>query len=251
MEVDASASAGEPQFHIQQRLSDTNINTLLTDVLDTSRFEGRGQVDLDIAAQGNSLADLRRTATGSAHLQLKQGAIRGIDIEALLRNTSKQLALLSTDVAQPADQDAKTRFTELQASLKLKDGVARNDDLAVATGVVKLTGSGDIDLGIGVIDYQMKASTNSRVPELASLAGLTLPITLSGGLSSPEYHVDYATLKDQLLARQQVADAKASIERAASAKAAADAARKKTAAGTKPAAAPVTPAASAAAKKTH
>ncbi|GAB7129263.1 hypothetical protein JCM19000A_37710 [Silvimonas sp. JCM 19000] len=227
MEVDASAP--EPQIRIQQRLSDTNINTLLTDVLDTSRFEGRGQVDLDIAAQGSSLADLRRTATGNAHLQLKQGAIRGIDVEALLRNTSKQLALLGTEVTQPADQDAKTRFTQLQASLELKDGVARNDDLAVATGVVKLTGAGDIDLGIGVIDYQMKAVTNSHVPELAGLAGLSLPISLSGGLASPEYHVDYSALKNQWLARQKAAEEKAAAEHAAQlkAQAAADAARRK------------------------
>ena len=203
MQIDTTGDI--PVFHARQRLTDTNINTLLVDVLDTSRFEGRGQVDLDISAKGTSLEDLRRTTNGSAHLQLKDGAIRGIDVEALLRNTSKQLALLGSEVTQPSDIDARTRFTQLQASLQIKDGVARNSDLAVGTGVVKLTGGGAIDLGQGYIDYQMQASTSSRLPELASLAGLTLPITLSGPLASPDYHVDYASVKEQFIARQKAA----------------------------------------------
>ncbi|GGP28019.1 AsmA family protein [Silvimonas amylolytica] len=218
MQIDTTGDI--PLFHARQRLSDTNINTLLVDVLDTSRFEGRGQVDLDISAKGTSLEDLRRTTNGSAHLQLKEGAIRGIDVEALLRNTSKQLALLGTEVTQPSDSDARTRFTQLQASLQIKDGVARNNDLAVGTGVVKLTGSGAINLGQGYIDYQMQASTSSRLPELASLAGLTLPITLSGPLASPDYHVDYASVKEQFIARQKAAAEKAAAARAAAAKAA-------------------------------
>ncbi|WP_283148284.1 AsmA family protein [Silvimonas soli] len=218
MEIDTSGD--QPAFHARQRLTDTNINTLLVDVLDTSRFEGRGQVDLDISGRGTSLEDLRRTTNGSAHLQLKEGAIRGIDVEALLRNTSKQLALLGGDITQPADLDARTRFTQLQASLQIKDGVARNSDLAVATGVIKLTGNGAIDLGQGYIDYQMQATANSRVPELASLAGLTLPITLSGPLASPDYHVDYGDVKEQFIKRQKAAAEKAEKARAAAAKAA-------------------------------
>lgn len=109
--------------------------------------------------------------------------------------------------AQPANLEAKTRFSELKASLVLRHGVASNSDLAVTAGVLKLAGNGQFDLGVGSIDYTIKASANPKVPELADIAGLILPINFSGQFSAPEYKVDYAGLREQIMARQQAAAA--------------------------------------------
>lgn len=208
-EVDADRHA--PMFRLQQRLSDMNINTLLADVLATSRFEGRSFLDLDVAAVGKNVSDLRRTAGGNVRVQLSKGAIRGIDIEAVLRAATNQIKQLGGQaIAQPANLDARTHFSELKASMALKHGVASNSDLAMTAGVLKLAGGGMVDLGAGTLDYTVKASANPKVPELADLVGLILPIQFSGSLASPEYKVDYAALKEQLLARQ-----KADAEKAA------------------------------------
>ncbi|MDR3410081.1 MAG: AsmA family protein [Formivibrio sp.] len=206
-EVDASRHV--PVFHLQQKLSDMNINPLLADVLATSRFEGRGFLDLDVAAVGKKLSDLRRTAGGNVRVQLRKGAIRGIDVEAVLRAAANQLKQMGGQAtAQPANLNARTHFSELNASLSLKHGVASNSDLNMSAGVLKLVGSGVVDLGSGTLDYLVKASANPKVPELSDLVGLTLPIQFSGLLASPEYKVDYASLKEQLLARKKAAEAK-------------------------------------------
>lgn len=206
-EVDAGRHA--PAFRLQQRLSDMNINPLLADVLATSRFEGRGFLDLDVAAVGKKLSDLRRTAGGNVRVQLSKGAIRGIDVEAVLRAATNQIKQLGgQEIAQPANLDARTHFSELNASMALKHGVASNNDLAMTAGVLKLVGGGMVDLGAGSLDYTVKASANPKVPELADLVGLTLPIQFMGSLASPEYKVDYAALKEQLLARKKADEAK-------------------------------------------
>lgn len=206
-EVDATRNV--PVLRLQQRLSNMNINPLLVDVLTTSRFEGRGFLDMDVAAVGKKISDLRRTAGGNVRLQLSKGAVRGIDVEAVLRATANQIkAINGQSATQSANLNAQTQFSELKASLVLKHGVASNNDLAMTAGVLRLTGGGAIDFGSGALDYTVHASANPKVPELADLVGLTLPIQFMGALASPEYKVDYASLKAQLLARQK-ADAEA------------------------------------------
>lgn len=205
-EVDASRRA--PAWRLQQRLSNMNINALLTDIMQTSRFEGRGHLDLDVAAVGRKISDLRKTAGGGVRLVLNKGAIRGIDVESVLRAANRQLKLLNGENAsvQPANLEARTSFTELRASLVLRHGVASNNDLAVTAGVLKLAGNGTVDLDAASLDYVVKASANPKVPELADLAGLVLPIHFTGALSAPDYKVDYANLREQISARKKAQD---------------------------------------------
>ncbi|WP_148714591.1 AsmA family protein [Chitinolyticbacter meiyuanensis] len=191
-----------PQFHVKQRLSGVDINPLMRDLLAIERFEGNGELALDVTASGNRISDIRGSASGQVQLALNRGAIRGIDLEAVLRATNQQLKRMSGEPVRLADLQASTHFSTLKASLAIKDGLARNDDLAVTTGLLRLSGQGEFDLGTGRIDYTMKAGTNPRVPELQQLAGLIVPVTLTGSLAAPEYRVDYGNLRQQLLQRQ-------------------------------------------------
>ncbi|WP_164521465.1 AsmA family protein [Iodobacter ciconiae] len=234
LKVDASKKT--PSFRIQQKLANMNINALLTDVIDNSRFEGRGHLDLDVAAVGNQLSHLRRTAGGNVRLLLNQGAVRGIDLEALLRTASRQISLMNGETSPSLNLDAKTSFSELRSTLTLKHGVASNSDLAVTAGILRLTGGGTLDLNSNAIDYNMNASANPKVPALKGLSGLSLPIKLTGALSAPEYHIDYASLKEQILLKQKTAsEAQAPVSKAPAQKAAQPrkAAGLKAAAGTK------------------
>nr|WP_200916789.1 AsmA family protein [Jeongeupia sp. HS-3] len=246
LEIDTSQKI--PRWHARQRLSNMNINMLLIDLLDTSRFEGRGHLDLDVSAVGKTLTDLRRTAGGNVRVQLSKGSVRGIDIEAVLRTASRQIKAMNGEVAQLPNLDARTRFSELNATMLLKHGVATNSDMLVRAGILRLAGGGTIDLGTGMVDYQLKASPNPDVPELKGLNGLTLPIKLEGPIDGPTYHVDYTSLKNQLIERQQ-AEETAKLK-AREAEAARKAAATKAAAAKAAAAKPkATPASKAAPKK--
>ncbi len=208
--VEINASKEVPYFRIEQTLTDMNINTLLTDILETSRFDGRTDLTLDIAATGNKVSDLRNTATGKIKASLKQGAIRGIDISGLLSAASQQIKLMNGEANKLDHSNSKTNFSELNATLLLKNGIAVNKDLSVSADVIKLKGGGTLNLSAGTIDYAMLASANPKVPELAGLLGLTLPITFRGPIGNPVLKADTANLKEQIIARQQ-AEAEAKI----------------------------------------
>jgi AsmA protein len=217
LEVDTNKK--NASFRVRQKLANMNINALLADLFDTSRFEGRGHVDLDISAVGNQLNDLRHTAGGNVRLLLNQGAVRGIDLEALLRTASHQISLMNGETSQPLNLDAKTSFSELRSTLILRHGIASNNDLAVSAGILKLNGGGTFNLNTNAVDYHVNAGANPKVPELKGLSGLSLPIKLSGSLNAPEYHIDYANLKEQILLKQKNAAEAQAAEAAAKSKA--------------------------------
>lgn len=201
-EIDTNLSDGRraPAFRLQQRLSNMNITPLFADLFKTERFSGRGHLDLDLAAVGNKLTDLRRTAGGNIKAQLNAGSIQGIDIEALVRAAASQLQ--QTDSKPKPILNSHTAFSALRANLVVRHGIITNNDLNIATRDLQLSGAGFMDLPAGNMDYTIKAKTRSQAPELKKLAGLTLPIQLVGPLNAPEYKVDYADLKEQIIARQ-------------------------------------------------
>ena len=87
----------------------------------------------------------------------------------------------------------------MSASFKIANGVAHNDDLKAASPFLRLGGAGNLDIGNNTIDYLAKAtlaatSKGQGGRDVANVAGVTIPVKLSGALDNPQWHVDYSAL---------------------------------------------------------
>jgi AsmA protein len=103
------------------------------------------------------------------------------------------------DVGVASDATQKTDFSELSASFRIADGVARNDDLSAKSPLLRLAGAGDIDIGNERLDYLLKASVVATSKgqgggELDSLKGLTIPVRLTGPFEKPDWKIELAGL---------------------------------------------------------
>src|SRR3989442_1755763 len=174
----AMARTAQPSYHFD---------------LDKDRLEGKGNVALDVAAAGATAGALKRSLSGAANVRLRDGAIKGIDIAGLLR---KARAAAGRQSGQAADSKERTDFSELSASFSIKNGVAHNQDLHVKSPLLRIGGSGDIDIGRSTISYVAKASI---------VAGLTVPVKLAGPLDAMKYEVDYRAVAGDL-AQSKVGD---------------------------------------------
>jgi AsmA protein len=81
------------------------------------------------------------------------------------------------------------------ASFVIRNGVAHNDDLSAKSPLMRLAGSGDVDIGAGSIDYLIKASvvatsSGQGGKDLAELRGVTVPVKVSGPLDAPRFRAD-------------------------------------------------------------
>lgn len=182
---------------LKETLSNVSVGPLLRDVAQQDRLDGRGNVALDVAAAGNSVDAMKKSLGGTANVNLRDGAIKGIDIADILRKTKSALGGQSAQGSASANE--KTDFGELSASFAIKNGVAHNEDLDVKAPLFRLTGRGDIDIGNSKLDYVTKAAVVASAKgqggaEFGQLAGLSVPVRLSGPFDDLKYQVDYGAV---------------------------------------------------------
>jgi AsmA protein len=182
---------------VKESLTGVSIGPLLRDFAQKDVLEGKGNVALDVNAAGKTVDALKRSLAGSARVQLKDGAIKGINIAEVLRKAKS--ALSSQQARAQASEAQKTDFSEMSASFVIRNGVAHNDDLDVKAPLFRISGKGDIDIAGSKIDYVTKAAVVASAKgqggkDLEQLAGLTVPVHLTGPLDAMKYDVDYSAV---------------------------------------------------------
>jgi len=154
------------------------------------------QLRLDLAAQGGTPAAMKKSLSGTASLRLKDGAMQGINLAQSLRNWKSFLPGQGT--AQ-TDAPNKTDFSDLSARFKIAHGVVHNDDLTASAPFLRLSGSGDIDLGAERINYLLKARLVATTEGQGSkqddpTSGLTVPVRLIGTFAAPDWKIEFPNL---------------------------------------------------------
>ena len=185
---------------MKQNLAGVSINPLMKDLADKDLLEGRGTVVLDITSRGDSVAAIKKALAGTASVNLRDGAIKGINLAQSLRDLKGKLgAKQGADATQQAKAGDKTDFSELTGSLKIANGVAHNDDLAMKSPFLRLSGAGDIDIGAGQMNYVAKASVvgtsaGQGGKETDQLKGLTVPVRVTGPFESLAYKIEFGSM---------------------------------------------------------
>jgi AsmA protein len=191
------AAAGN-RIALKETLQGVAIGPLVKDLMERDALEGRGNVVVDITAAGPTVNALKKALAGTARVELKDGAVKGINLTEVLRKTraafgSKSAQQAATDTAQ------RTDFSAMNASFAIKNGVAHNDDLDVRAPLVRVGGAGDIDIGNSQLNYVAKASVVATSKgqggaDLDHLSGLTIPVKLTGSFDAPKYEIDYRSI---------------------------------------------------------
>jgi AsmA protein len=190
-----SADANGNRIQLKETAQNVALGALLRDVAQKDVLEGRGNVTADLQTAGPTVAAMKKALAGNARVQMKEGAIKGINLAESARNAK---AALGGKQAK-ADPSQKTDFSEAGATFNIKNGVARNDDLKVQSPFLRIGGAGNFDIGNNTIDYLAKttlaATTKGQGGRDAShVTGVTVPVKLYGALDNPGWSVDYSAL---------------------------------------------------------
>ena len=192
-------AAATPQIAVRQSLTGISIGPLLKDAVDKDMLEGSGNVTLDISGQGTTVAAIKKALNGSAALNLANGALKGINIGAAIRNASAKLGSLRGETTQASNATEKTDFSELKASFKINNGVAHNSDLSMKSPLLRMGGEGDVNIGTESMDYLAKATLVATAAgqggkEVSELKGVTVPVRISGPFTSLSYKLDFDSM---------------------------------------------------------
>jgi len=198
LKVDARST---PSIAFKQNMKNVSIGPLLVDSINNDMLSGKGTVNVDVTASGNTVGALKKALSGSSSLSLTDGALKGVDIAGSVRELKNKVNILKTKDAN-ADKSKKTDFSELTASFTIKNGVAHNEDLAMKAPILRLAkgdSRGDIDIGNESINYLakptiVKSLKGQEGADLDSLAGFAIPLKITGTFSSPKYGMDFAAI---------------------------------------------------------
>jgi AsmA protein len=198
----------QAQLSLNEHLHGTDIGALVKAAFDSGRISGRADADVAVTGTGNADDAIKRSLSGKINVDVKQGALIGIDIVFELQRVN---ALLKRQV--PAQRTGsgppRTVFNALQTNGTLDKGVLHIDDLRMETdraggGFLKVHGRGTLDTATEAINYQLVAAVN-RLPAgnapagaggsgLDALSAVEVPLTITGTMSSPTVRPDIGAL---------------------------------------------------------
>ena len=182
-----------PRLTMDEHMSGIDIAKFMKEYADSERLSGKGNLDVKLAASGRSGDALLKTLTGTISTNLADGAVEGMDIWYAIAQAQ---SLLQKRQLASVTNTKRTAFETFKASADVVNGVATTKDLAIASQLLRITGSGSTNLVTQTLDYSVKASVLKTPPGAdegtALLARATVPVNITGTLADPKIRPDLA-----------------------------------------------------------
>ena len=193
-------SADVPVMTLTNQAQSLNVGVLLETLEVTDKVDGIGNLDVDLVGQGIDIDAMIASLNGDMQFRLKDGALRGFDLQAALLKLQDNLAKYKgREMTETQKPEAETRFTELTGSFDIRQGIFINDDLSMKAPAFRVDGTGQINLPNTAIDYKLNINVVDTVEgqggeSLDNLKGKNIPLRIRGPLESPKYSLDVSRL---------------------------------------------------------
>ena len=179
---------------------DVAVEPLLHALTGERRLAGKGSLRAKLDSKGMTMPALLAALNGTAQLQIRDGAIRGIDAAQTLRQVQDLVRSVTKGEAgsSPMNFDAgtETRFSRLDADLRFSNGQGLINKLDLVSPAVRV--SQGKPASIDLVNQQMDIVVNLRVSgsandtrDLVALRGVTVPLRVTGPLDKPSYQVQW------------------------------------------------------------
>lgn len=207
-DIRMDVTGNEPRLTLNERVQDVQLSNLSQAMFDVEHVTGRIDGSFDLTATGHNLGQMRRRLNGEMAFSMREGAWEGVDVWHQVR-TANALFRQRSAPEQP-DGPPRTEFTEVTGTAQVTDGVLVNEDFVGLLPFMRMTGSGQVNLVEGMLDYRLTATfidspELARDSALADLGGRSLPMRIDGELTSPRLRPDFsAMVTDEL--RDRAAD---------------------------------------------
>ena len=167
---------------------------ILKDFMGVKNLQGLTSVNANINTKGIKLSQLKQNLNGKARFSLKDGIIKGFDLEYEI---NKLDAKIKQKPAPATPSPLQTKITKLSASALIKNGIIYNKDLRAATPFTRIIGRGNINLPKEQLDYTATVKlTNSRDIKndkpFEKMSAVPLDIHIRGSFDKPKIKADFS-----------------------------------------------------------
>ena len=194
--ITANGATATPAVAVKFDLTGLQANPALKDAIDMDKIEGALNANVDVAMRGGSQKAMVSALGGNGKVVFADGAIRGVNIGALVRNAA------SAFLDSSASEQQKTDFAELSGTFKIVNGILLNDDLKLLSPLLRIGGKGTVDMPKRSVNYRIEpkvvASTKGQGSS-ADASGIKVPVVVSGPWDNLSYKPDLAGVIDGIV----------------------------------------------------
>ena len=164
----------------------------LTDAADTNRLSGTGNFDIAVTGRGKTQRQIVSALDGKGALSFLNGAIKGINLAAMLRNVTNAFT-------GGGASSEKTDFAELGGTFTIAKGILTNNDLALKSPLLRVEGKGTVDLPQRSVNYRIdpKVVASLQGQGGGNASGLVVPVLVTGPWDNLSYRPDLEALVKQ------------------------------------------------------
>lgn len=174
----ASLASSDGRARAQFTFSDVDLLECTGDLLGMRKLSGRGTLALALNGNGLSTFDIANSLGGTAVLTGHDGAVAGIDIEALLRRLERRPLSAAGRI-----RTGQTPFKTLNVALKFDGGIAQAEDVTMSSDTVRLRVAGSAAVHAREFDLKGTASLIGSDPKADAL--FELPFIVQGPWDDP------------------------------------------------------------------
>ena len=162
------------------RITGVKVGPLLKTLADMDMLAGTLEMNTNLRATGLTDAAVS-SLNGKGNFMLRNGKIRGFDIAGALRRFTNPGA---------ATGPQETDFAQLSGKFNITNGVADNQDLFMASPLLRVTGHGTVDLVQKLLDYHVKprvvGTLKGQGDAVPLRKGLSVPLHITGPFEAPK-----------------------------------------------------------------
>lgn len=186
----AKSEAGA-EFGSQMQFSNVDLEKCLGQLFGVGRLEGSGNMAFSIDSTGRNVQELAANLNGAVQVSARQGALNGWNVEEMMRRLQRSPLSAGGDL-----RNGRTPFEKLNIGLRIVQGLATIEDVALEGPSVRLAVSGTTSIP----DREFNLSgTANLIGAAASDANplLELPFAVRGQWENPSIVPDTRTLLER------------------------------------------------------
>jgi AsmA protein len=188
------ASRGEPIYALTSDLVGVRALPLLQSAADFDKLDGKLQAKIGVRSSGNSQRAIMSNLGGTVFANFQDGAIRGLNVARMIRSLTS-----GTLSGWQQTREETTDLSQLSASFRVERGQATTNDLNLIGPLVKMTGTGTVDLAAKSLALRVEPKlvmTTEGQGRASDPVGLGIPVVIDGPWSEPRIYPEMAGILD-------------------------------------------------------
>lgn len=195
-DIQLDARAAQLRMSTTDHIRGVDVGSIANVALKSKRLVGRGDANVVLSGVGNTDAQMMKSLAGKYDLNIRNGAVNGVDLWYELR---RAVALIKRTEMPVRTEPVRTQFKTLTGKGTLSGGVIHDEDLRIDMDYIKARGKGTLAIDSEAVNYRLvaevyKLPASGAGSEMADVKALEIPIAVTGTLADMKIRPDVGDL---------------------------------------------------------